>query len=82
MESGHRKMSFGKIDNRGLPTKAAGLQAEKLRRQFLVERLHALGPAPLGHFLREIEAGADVNATLETYARLPRDFIKPLGAPG
>jgi hypothetical protein len=43
-----------------------------------VERLHSLGPAPLG-LIREIEASADINARLEIYARLPADFIRALG---
>ena len=43
------------------------------RRQRLVERLHRLGPSPLGHFIREVEeaTGADVTARLERYAALP-----------
>ncbi|MFZ3326170.1 MAG: hypothetical protein WA231_09875 [Methylocella sp.] len=51
------------------------------RRQRLVENLHRLGPAPLGHFIREIEeaTGADVTARLERYAALPADFIKANG---
>jgi hypothetical protein len=41
--------------------------------------LHALGPAPFAYFLREIEAGADVDVTLEEYAALPAEFIRALG---
>jgi hypothetical protein len=41
--------------------------------------LHGLGPAPLAYFLREIEAGADVLATLEIYAALPADLIAAYG---
>jgi hypothetical protein len=38
--------------------------------------LHRLGEAPLYHFLAEIEAGAPLRATLETYVSLDADFIK------
>jgi hypothetical protein len=51
----------------------------KLSRQRLVERLHALGPKPLWHFLEEIEAGAPLRATLEIYAALSADFIRAYG---
>jgi hypothetical protein len=50
--------------------------ANRARRQLLVEQLHRLGPAPLAHFIRDIERGSNVDATLETYAELPVDFIK------
>lgn len=53
--------------------------AKRLRIRFLAARIHALGPSPLAHFVREIEARADVFATLEIYAALPRDFIVALG---
>jgi hypothetical protein len=58
----------------------SGLQgANKARRQFLVARLHKLGPYPLFHFINEIEAGAGIRDTLETYSRLPADFIAAYG---
>jgi len=53
--------------------------ARRPRRRYLVAKLHALGPAPLAHFVAEIEAGADINATLEQYARLPADFVRAYG---
>jgi len=46
-----------------------------LRRQRLIERLHALGPKPLAFFIGDLERGADIDVTLERYARLPREFI-------
>jgi hypothetical protein len=60
--TGFGKLSFpGGIDNRDLKPNRAALQARKrLRRQRLVEHLPRLGLSPLGHFLREIEAGANV----------------------
>jgi hypothetical protein len=53
----------------------------RLRRQRLIEHLHRLGPAPLGHFLHEVEVatGTDVTARLETYSALPADFIRAYG---
>jgi hypothetical protein len=44
--------------------------------QQLAQRLHALGPKPLYHFLDELERGAPLRAHLEEYAKLPADFIK------
>jgi hypothetical protein len=54
---------------------------QRLRRQRLVERLHRLGPSPLGHFLREVEeaTGADVTARLERYAEIDPEFVRALG---
>jgi hypothetical protein len=37
--------------------------------------LHRLGPAPLAHFISDIERGGDIDATLEKYARLPVEFV-------
>jgi len=48
----------------------------RIRFQRLVRQLHALGPKPLFHFLDELDRGADLRATLETYAALPVDLIK------
>jgi hypothetical protein len=41
--------------------------------------LHRLGPSPLFHFLAEIERGASIQDTLETYGRLPVEFVRALG---
>ncbi len=49
------------------------------RRQRLIEQLHRLGPAPLAHFIRDIERGGDIDATLEAYAALPADLIAAYG---
>jgi hypothetical protein len=51
----------------------------RLRFQRLVENLHRLGPAPLGHFIRDLESGKPLQQTLEDYAALPADFIAALG---
>jgi hypothetical protein len=51
----------------------------RLRRQRLVEHLHRLGPAPLGHFLREVENGASVTDHLERYSRIDPEFVRALG---
>jgi hypothetical protein len=71
-----------RIDGSEYPTKSASNQAQsraRLRRQFLVERLHRLGPSPLCHFLAEIERGADLRSHLDRYAALPADFVRVLG---
>jgi hypothetical protein len=70
--AGLGNLSFpGGNDNRVYPTKSAFKQEaiSRLRRQRLVEHLRRLGPAPLGHFIREVEAatGADVTARLVRY---------------
>ena len=46
------------------------------RRQRLCERLHELRPAPLFHFIADIERGCDIDETLEEYAALPADLIR------
>jgi hypothetical protein len=51
----------------------------RLRRQRLVEHLHRLGPAPLGHFLREVENGASISDHLERYAKIDPAFVRALG---
>jgi hypothetical protein len=53
--------------------------ADRARRQRLVEQLHRLGPAPLAHFIRDLERGGNIDVTLEAYAALPADFIKAFG---
>ena len=50
----------------------------RLRRQRLVEHLHRLGPAPLGHFLREVENGASISDHLERYAKIDPAFVRAL----
>jgi len=50
-----------------------------LRLRRLAVALHELGPRPIYEFLREIEAGADVRARLEAYARLPAGFVRANG---
>ena len=49
----------------------------RLRR--LAAALHELGRRPIYEFLREVEAGADVRARLEAYARLPAGFVRANG---
>jgi hypothetical protein len=51
----------------------------RLRRQRLVEHLHRLGPAPLGHFPREVENGAGIPEHLERYAKIDPAFVRALG---
>jgi hypothetical protein len=67
-------------DNRVSPPKSALNQEQsraRLRRPRLVEHLHRLGPAPLGHFLHEIECGAFIPEHLEAYARIDPDRFAP-----
>jgi len=52
---------------------------DNARLRFLAGRLHALGPAPLFHFLSDIETGKPIRATLEEYAALPADFVRAYG---
>ncbi len=66
------------LPNSGLPGKGASIRAE-LRRKRDVDALWRLGPAPLWHFICEVEKGADLDVTLARYAALPADFIKALG---
>jgi hypothetical protein len=49
---------------------------EIARRQYLVERLHVLGLAPLAYFLAE---NADLHQALEEYAALPAELIRAYG---
>lgn len=51
----------------------------RVRRQYLVGRVHELGPSPLFHFISDVERGGDVAELLEQYAALPADFIRSLG---
>jgi hypothetical protein len=83
--AGHGVSSFrSRIDNPTHKSPKSISQAQfaalsRLRRQRLVERLHRLGPAPLGHFLREIEAGASIPDHLERYAQIDSAFVHALG---
>lgn len=66
-----------KEENVGAPA-ATPHAAMVVRRQRLVEHLHRLGPAPLGHFLREVENGANIPDHLERYARIDPAFVRAL----
>jgi hypothetical protein len=50
------------------------------RLRLLAARLHRLGERPLFELLRELDAGADLWARLERYARLDPDIVRYLGA--
>lgn len=54
------------------------MNAARLR--LLASRIHQLGPRPLFELLRELDGGAELNATLERYGRLYplADFIAAL----
>jgi hypothetical protein len=59
------------------PKNQAAKQArQRLRRQRLVLHLHRLGPAPLFHFLAEIERGASIPDNLERYAEIDPEFVR------
>jgi hypothetical protein len=68
-----RKSGGRAMRQRGIDARA------RLRRQRLVEHLHRLGPAPLGHFLREVENGASNSDHLERYSRIDPEFVRALG---
>jgi hypothetical protein len=38
-------------------------------------KIHRLGERPLYELFRELERGADLRETLETYAALPREIV-------
>jgi hypothetical protein len=68
---------FGRrLDETNITSREHEEAANRLRFQFLTGRLHALGPAPLAHFLDELERGADLRQLLEIYAALPVDLIR------
>jgi hypothetical protein len=50
------------------------------RRQYLSERLHAAGPRPVLEALIDVADGADIDRTLENYARIPSSFYRLMGA--
>jgi hypothetical protein len=67
-------------NNAVTPKNQAAEQArQRLRRQRLVLHLHRLGPSPLGHFLREVENGANIPDHLERYAKIDPAFVRALG---
>lgn len=57
------------------PENRAAQAQNTARRRRLVEHLHRLGPAPLAHFISDVERGAGIDATLERYGRLPAVFV-------
>jgi hypothetical protein len=59
---------------------AASITGNKLRLRHLAQRLHALGPRPLFHYLDEVERGYPLRGHLEAYARLDPDVVAALGA--
>jgi hypothetical protein len=50
------------------------------RRQYLAAYLHSCGPRPVLEALLAVAAGADVDSTLEDFARLPAEIFQALGA--
>jgi hypothetical protein len=81
---GARTGSLGKLDpsriaHNPLAAQARSAALSRLRRKHLVARLHRLGPAPLFHFLREVENGASIPDHLERYAQIDPDFVRALG---
>ena len=76
-----QRLSFCDGDKTSLAQSYATAQVgNRARRERLVERLHRLGPAPLACFIREVEAGADIDATLVAYSALDPDFIRSFGS--
>src|SRR6202011_3025162 len=69
IQSGASACGWGASMQRGIDARA------RLRHQRLVEHLHRLGPAPLGHFLHEIECGAFIPEHLEAYGRVHPDHF-------
>jgi len=67
------------FDDKGLFPAPSAPDIKNARLRFLACRLPALGPAPIYHFLTDIESGKPLLATLEEYAALPADFIKAYG---
>jgi hypothetical protein len=73
-------LSFCDGDKTSLNQNRIAAQAgTRIRRLRLVEHLHRLGPAPLAHFIREVEAGANIDATLAEYAELDPSFVRAYG---
>ncbi len=51
----------------------------ELRLRRLAETVHALGPAPMLHAMREIADGADISHVLGRFAALSADFVHAMG---
>ena len=66
--------SYGGVDLHEIKQNRPEAQARnaRMRRQRLVLHLHRMGPS-------EIERGASIQDTLETYGRLPVEFVRALG---
>jgi hypothetical protein len=45
------------------------------RRRYLAACIHRLGPGPISYLIKDLEAGGELWATLETYARLPAELV-------
>jgi hypothetical protein len=50
------------------------------RRQYLARHLHRCGPRPVLEALLAVAAGADLDATLADFGRLPTELYQALGA--
>ena len=70
-ENGHRRFAEQPKNQRAARA--------RLRPRRLADSLHALGPAPLFHFLYELERGLNLRGSFERYANLPVELIKPCG---
>jgi hypothetical protein len=73
-DGGLRDLSSSDADSHSIALTRRAPQVKsraRLRRQRHVEHLQ--------HFIKDIEKGADIDATLEAYAKLDADFIKALG---
>lgn len=82
LRSGPSEASPCLRDSDGHKNTPAWRQAQarnRKRRQRLVEHLHRLGPQPLFYVIREVEAGANVDATLLAYSEIDPDFVRALG---
>jgi hypothetical protein len=56
------------------------ITGDRVRLRYLAQRLHALWPRPLFHYLDEVERGHDLRGHLEKYAHLDPDFVAAAGA--
>ena len=90
-KTGKPKFAAAELRLRGLSFREIDVQtdsASRLRLQRLVERLHALGPSPLLHFLTEVRSGEPLRPHFGTLcgdrspirASLRRRSIRPLVA--
>jgi hypothetical protein len=55
------------------------ITGDRVRLRYLAQRLHALWPRLLFHYLDEVEPGHDLRGHLEKYAHLDPDFVAALG---